>query len=998
MTTDLTAALTEPPFRVLGPLAVTGPHGAIRIPPGRQEVILASLLLAANRVVSTDSLVDLIWDEEPPDTARIQVQICVSRLRKSFVDAGLDVAIRSRQPGYLLEASDTGLDLTVFSQHVGRARVMVKERRLDEAAEVLRAAVGMWRGQCLSGISSEALQAKARRIDEDRLGAIETYLDLELALGRHHQLGGEIGRLVDEHPLREHMRCQYMLALYRSGRQAEALDVYRRGRDLLIKELGLEPGHELRLLETAILSGDPALSIGAVPEAPQAGASQQLPYSIEKPRQLPADTADFVGRQELIESVEAILTPADKHRPTGVVVIAGKPGIGKSTLAIHIAHRLATAHFTDGHLYCDLRGTGLEPVSSQDVLGRFLRALGIPGPLIPDSLDERAEMYRTILATRRLLVLLDDAATESQLGPLLPGGGDCAVIATSRSRLTGLPGGHWIELGTLDVDQAIDLLSRVIGRSRVKREPEAAVALVRAVGGLPLALRIVAARLAARPHWSLASIVHRLANERHRLDELAYGEMTVRASLSLTYDGLSPADRRLLRLLSLAQGPTLPSWLAGALLDDHRPRPSDLMEPLYDVQMLDVISVERAGEFRYRLHEIIRLFVRDQLEATDTAAVQQAAVERMIGGWLALAEQAHAKIYGGGYTLVRGAGLRWKPSPACVEDLLVNPLQWMDDEHVNLGRAVDQAAQAHLDEQCWQLATTLVTLFEARGYLDLWESTHRRALAAVRLAGNKLGEAALLASLGTLHISRLQPAEARVSLGAALTLFDELGNSHGQALSWRDIALLDRRLGEYDRALAGYERSLRGFDLSGDIVGRATVLTQSAFILMRRGDSTDARARLDEALVIFDSVGYEGGKARALRRVGQLLLEQGEPEAAERTLTEVLAMVRAAGDILGEGHLLMNLGEVNADMGRLRAAETLFRQAKAVREQIMDLGGAAVARVALARLRIRLGEHTAACELLAAAIPAFRDCGMDRELRQAEQLLREIGTGAGSPS
>ncbi len=856
-------ALPEPPFRILGPLAVAGPDGAIRIPPGRQEVILASLLLSANRVVSTDSLVDLIWDEMPPDTARIQVQICVSRLRKSFVEAGLDKVIRSRQPGYILEASDTSLDLTIFSRHVGRARVLVKERRLDEAAEVLRAAVGLWRGLCLSGIPSEALRAKALRIDEDRLGAIETYLDLELALGRHHQLVGEIGRLVDEHPLRERMRCQYMLALYRSGRQAEALDVYRCGRDLLIKELGLEPGNELRLLETAILSGDSALSIGAEPVAPQISARHQLPYSIEKPRQLPADTADFVGRQELIDSVEAILTTAAEHRPTGVVLIAGKPGIGKSTVATHIAHRLAAAHFMDGQLYCDLRGTGLEPVSSQDVLGRFLRALGVPGPLIPDSLDERAEMYRTILATRRLLVLLDDAASEGQIGPLLPGGGNCAVMVTSRSRLTGLPGGHWVELGILDVNQAIDLLSRVIGRSRVKREPDAAVALVRAVGGLPLALRIVAARLAARPHWSLASIVHRLANERHRLDELAYGEMTVRASLSLTYDGLSPAHRRLLRLLSLAPGPTLPGWLAGALLDDHRPRPSDLMEPLYDVQMLDVMSVEHTGEFRYRFHEIIWLFVRDQLEATDTAAVQQAAVERMIGGWLALAEQAHAKIYGGSYTLVRGEGLRWKPAAAYAADLLDSPLQWLDDEHVNLGRAVDQAAQAQLDEQCWQLATTLVTLFEARGYLDLWESTHRRALDAVRQAGNKLGEAALLASLGTMHISRFQPAEARVSLDAALTLFDELGNSHGQALSWRDLALLDRQQGEYDRALAGDARSLRSFDLNGDIVGRATVLTQSAFILMRRGDSADARARLDEALVIFESVGYEGGIQQA---------------------------------------------------------------------------------------------------------------------------------------
>ena len=1037
-------------FRVLGPLEVSGPSGPVRIPPGRQETILAAMLLEANRVVSIDHLVDLIWDENPPSTARTQVQICVSRIRKELADSGVETAIDTRPPGYLMRLEPDELDLHLFGRHVAESRVLVGQGRTVEAAQLLRAAVGLWRGVCLSGIPSETLQAKGLRLDEDRLSAVEAYLELELALGRHHELVGEIGRLVLEHPLRERLRGRYMLALYRSGRQAEALDAYRAGRNLLIEELGLDPGEELQQLEAAILAGDPSLLVGTeVPAAPivgaGAGASADVgvlltrqtdpaqgtvpvavlahagansdgsappprstapastalldapgpvgPYRNEKAHLLPADTADFIGGEALVGQVREALASSAAHGATGVVVIIGKPGIGKSTAATHIGHRLAEERFEDGQLYCDLRGTGSEPVPPREVLGRFLRALGIPGSMVPDALDERAEMYRTILATRRVLVVLDDAATEGQVGPLLPGGGSCAVIITSRARLTGLPGARWIELSILSVDQALDLLGRVIGADRVDREREAATALARTVGGLPLALRIVAARLAARPHWSLASMVGRLADERHRLDELAHGEMTIRASLSLTHDGLGWTDRRLLRLLSLAQGPTLPGWLAGALLDDRRAQPSDLIETLVDVQMLDVVGVERTGEFRYRFHEIIRMFAREELEANDGEDVRQAATVRMIGGWLAILERAHRRIYGGDYTVLRGDAVRWLPPEHHVDGLLADPLEWMDGEQVNLCHAVSHAAAAGLDEACWELATTMVTLFEARGYHDLWESTHQEALVAVRRAGNKRGTGALLSSLGTLHISRLQETQARTALESALRLFDELGDTHGRALCWRDMALLERRRGDEERASALYERALRGFDQAGDIVGKATVLTQSAHIWMRQGNGGAAHARLEEALEIYRAAGYSGGEAKALRRVGQVLLQRGEPEQAQQTLTEVLGMVRSQGDVIGEAHLLVNLGEVSTHLGRYEQATSEYERALAIREQIMDTGGAALIRLELARLSMRAGEERKAVLWLENAVPVLRDRAMTRELQEAERLLGELGAG-----
>jgi DNA-binding SARP family transcriptional activator/tetratricopeptide (TPR) repeat protein len=991
-------ATTDPAygrFRILGPVEVEGPAGTVRIPPGRQLVILTSLLVEANQVVSTEHLIDSLWDDQPPDTARTQVQICVSRLRKILSTAGVDVPILTRPPGYQLRIDETAVDVHVFTRKLAEARVLLKEGRATEAAALLRSAVALWHGPCLSGITSRPLRTRALRLEEDRLNAIETYLEIELGLGRHHDLIGEITRLVHEHPLRERLRALLMLALYRSGRQAEALDTYRTARDLLIEELGLEPGEELRLLENAILAGDTSLQRSGQQQDNRFPAEPTVRRT-ERPRQLPADTADFLSDGQVIAAAEPVLVGDEQRRAVGVVVIVGRPGVGKSAMATHIGHRVAD-DFPDGQLYCDLRGVRPDAAAAADVLGRFLLALGIPGPMIPVGLHERIELYRTLLADRRVLIVLDDAVTESQVLPLLPGSSSCAVIITTRTRLTGVPGARQVELDVLDAAQSLMLLRQMIGAQRMDREPEAAAALVRTVGGLPLALRIIGARLAARPHWTIASMVLRLANERRRLDELSHGDMTIRASLTLTHDSLDHSSRTLFGLLSLAEGPTLPSWAAGAVLDDDRGLPSDLLEPLVDVQMLDVAAMESTGDFRYRYQDIVRLFARERLAVEVGQDEQGAALARLTGGWLAIAEQAHRRIYGGDFTVLHGSAPRWQPPADYVAQVLVDPLDWLDAEQANLCAAVSQAARAGLVEASWDLAVTLVTLFEARGYLDDWERTHEDALAATRLAGNARGTAALLSSLGTLHITRGHAARSREMLGTALSIFEELDDARGLALCHRDLGLLDRQAGDDEAAVARYDLALHHYARVDDVVGRAIVLTQSAPILTSHGDIAAAHLRLGEAMEIYRAVGYASGIAHTLRRIGQMHLLSGEHETAARTMTEVLGMVRRSRDVIGEGYLLSDLGGVSALAGRLEQARAFFEQALVLREQIMDTNGAATIRLELARVLVRLAEPGRATELLEEAAAIFADRGMSRETQAARHELALLRAGATVP-
>lgn len=940
-------------FRVLGPAEFLKDGSPVPVTAPRQQALFTILALHANHVVPTARLVDAIWDDEPPVTATSQVQICISILRRLFRQAVPEDIIVTRAQGYLLSATPAMVDALQFEQLTSRGQSAAADGRLHDAIHSLRTALALWRGPAADGVQSRVVQVAATRLNEQRLAVLEECIRLELRLGRHAEVIPELAEMVAENPLYESLRAHQMIALARAGRQAEALEVYRSARRMFIDELGIEPGEKLRRIERAILENDG----GVVLEpgtTPVVGFS--APDGVEVvAHDLPADIADFTGREDIGERLRAFLTSAPdragRPRAVPVAVLTGMAGVGKTALAVHVAHSIKD-RFPGGQLFISMENEDSRPATATEVLERCLGALGISADAVPRSAEELVETYRNAVAARRVLIVLDGAVSVAQVAALLPGNPECTVLITSRRRLSDLFGARFFELRPLSPESSVDLLDTVIGDLRPATPRAELAALARCVGHLPLGLRIAAAKILERPHRTVRHLVDRLADKSTMLAELEIGTVGVAASFRSSYDSLSAGARRLFQRLALVGPADFGSWVVEPLIGRSDERSGDHLDELVECRLVETDSSGDGRPVRFRLHELMRAFAARCLAEDQPAGEQWAARTRLLAAWTFLVTEGRSRLCGGDHMVVHSTAPHWQLAWDVVAGLLVNPLEWFRREHDALMSMVVEAADAGLHDVCWDLATTSVAFFDADLLFDDWEVSHGVALAAVRRAGDTLGDAALTCSLGELALLRQRLETAESCFIDAVRGFEAVGNAHGRALAAGHLAFVERLGGRDDQALARFDDALADLHAVGDRVGEAYVLCGMAQVHLDRGEHESAQQWLTRAMTLAADLGARRVQAQVAHGLAELYLEQGELERADRCFRSLLDAARARGDRAGEAYALYGRGVALARMGwDGPASANLFAALGAARTHRL--------RVVEGRVLLALGELSA---------------------------------------
>ncbi|MGW5681441.1 BTAD domain-containing putative transcriptional regulator [Nonomuraea sp. NPDC003754] len=965
-------------FAVLGPVRAWRDGDELDLGTPLQRSILAMLLLREGRAITPGEMIDAVWGEEAPPRALGALRTYVSRLRTVLEP---DRSPRSRPElltsvgkGYALRTGS--LDLTLFERGMQEAETLRRAGRTDEAAESVRAALALWEGEPLAGAVGPYAEHQRDRLAERHITAIEELMDLDLALGRHAAVVSELIALTADHPLRERLRAQLMLAYYRCGRQGDALAVFTDTRDALVEELGIEPGPELTALHHKILAADPSLmtppSPSPVPTADgPAGADVAEgadEHELPRPAQLPAAVSDFTGRRPIVARLRTLLS-AQTAEGVPVAAICGIGGVGKTALAVHVAHACDDL-FPDGQLYADLRGFTDEATAPESTLGAFLRALGIPPDVIPEGLQERAALYRSLLADRRILVLLDNAHDTRQVSQLLPGSPGCAAIVTSRVKLADLPSAKLIDLDVMEPDEALSLFTAVAGPERVAAERGAAMDVVAACGFLPLAVRIVAARLAARPSWTVASLVPRLADEQRRLDELRVGDLAVEATFALGYGQLDPAQARAFRLLSLPNGPDISVGAAAAVLSAPTLETEDLLESLVDASLL-----EAPAPGRYRFHDLLKLFARRVLDKTERPQARTLALRRLLGFYLASAQAAHRLAYEGSMIadnlVVVGSGRAF----ASADDAVA----WLVSEGDCLFAVIGQAAEScRTGEQLLPAADLLVAmepLLESGTHAREFDLATRAVLATARKIGDPAGELRSRYVLGRVLFgaNRLAEAEEQFRLVLDLSTAGDERVVMGEVLN--ALAVVSGRRRRHHEALGWFASATAFYRENGVAAGEALVLSYSARDHLGLGNPEDAIAAAEQGLAIFTEIGSGAGTARARYHLGIVLSRVGRLNEAVHHHAECLAFFRASRQRVWEQRVCVRLAETFIAARRFSDAVRHAEQALAVSREIGHPYGEGLSLTVLGRALHGLGGTARSVDCLRQAFDIFTRLG-----------------------
>jgi DNA-binding SARP family transcriptional activator len=924
-------------FRILGPLEVWNGQDWSGIGAPKWRALLAALLLNPGQAVSTDRLAAELWGDAPPDRATNLVSVYVLRLRRALGDPEGRV-LTTRAPGYQLLLGPGDLDAECFHTLAGQGRDALADGDPGRAAEKLAEALELWRGGALADVPPSALvTAEADRLEESRLSALELRIEADLGCGRHAQLVPELRRLLSDHPLREGLWALLIRALDGAGRHAEALAAYGQAREVIADELGVDPGPELQGLYQAMLTADAGpsaaeaaavLSPGPSAGSPGDAAHRRGPGSSSRraPAQLPADVADFTGRAAPLERLYSLVSGARQNAngAVTVAVVAGTPGLGKTTLAIHAAHRLRP-DFPDGQLYVSLRGGSEHPVPADEVLARFLRDLGVDGVRVPVDPEERAALYRTRLAERQMLIVLDDARDAAQVRPLLPGTGSCAVIVSSRHRLSDLAGSRLIDLDVLDEGEAAELFTRIIGTDRAEAEPGPVRDVLGVCAGLPLAIRIAGARLAARRAWTVRTLADRLADQRRRMDELTAGDLAMRACFQVSFDalphrnGTSTDPARAFRLLGVWQGPSIGLPAAAVLIGQPEWPVADALEVLVDAHLL-----ESPAPDRYRLHDLLRAYAADRARADEPPLTVEDAVRRVLDWYLRTADAA------AGVVAPYRERVPLDPAePGSVPLAFATPeqaLAWSDQERTNLVAATRQAASQGLHDIAWKLPVAASVCFDRLGYRTEWLTTHRIALDSVRELGDRRGEAWVLNNIGMV-LGQQHVNGAVGYFEQALAILRETGDREDQARAANNLAFCYAILGRYQEAVPALLDALELQRELGRRYGEAVALCNLGEAYVELGRHDEAVTRSQEALAIVREVGSVRYEGYALYNLGRAHLALGHPAEAAELFDQALAIQRSAGDRYGEAQVLQRIGNAHAQAGRLAEARDTWTRA-----------------------------------------------------------------------
>lgn len=963
-------------FQVLGPLAVERDGQAVALGSPQARAVLALLLVDAGQVVSVDRLIDALWPEMPPPSARVQVQGHISGLRRAFGDANSTIVTQS--PGYRLRLASGALDLDVFQQETAAARALLAAGDTGAAAGRFAAALAHWRGVPYAGIDLPLVRRAADRLDELRLAALGEQIDVDLALCRPRVAGdlvAELRALVDANPLREGFRGQLMVVLARTGRVAEALEEYRRARRLLVGELGIEPSEQLRAVHAQILRAEPGFRPGDAKPA-------RRPTVV--PRELPADIGDFTGREELLAEVRATL--AAPHRPVPpVVAITGAGGVGKTTLLVHAAHRLVDC-YPDGQLFVLLHGASPDPVTPAAALARLLRGLGVSDAAMPADLEDRAALYRSLLAGRRVLVALDDARDEEQVRPLLPAAPDSGVLVTSRRRLGGLAGLRAVPVDVLSTEDSVTMLSRIVGAEQVAAQPAAATATARHCGGLPLAVRIVGSRLANRPQWTISDLERRLTDERERLDWLTTGDLGVRASLALSYRQLGAAHQRLFRRLGLLDAPDFASWVAAAVLGATSGPAERLLEDLVDCHLVEPAGHSVTGP-RYRLHDLLRLLARELAQADEPTTERDAARDRALAGWLALAGRADDALLR--FALDPYPVPSWQPPADLGDAAHADPAGWFADERAALLVAVRQAADAGRASLAWPLAMRLSSYLSSGGPTDEWRRVLDAALTVATFVGDQPGVAAMHRLMAEVEILCDDLAAARAALDRAQRPYREVSAWHSDALLLPRMALMRFKEDDLDGATSDYVTALAAAQRLGDPLVMAYAHYGLVVVHAMRESLDSLLEEYATLLAEFEAIGGVG-VGMVLYNLGLSLRRAGRHSEAERRFREALHVFRRLGDERWEAFTGTSLARLYVQMGRLHEAATLAEETLAWFRTVTDRYGIGRSLYALGSIAKARGDLATAAERFRDALAIWRDLDLRWYLRQCMSALADV--------